>query len=187
MKPGLRLRGEIFLWRRGWIWPLAVALWLGAFALDHRARQADERIASLEASLRALPIARSSPAATLPVHRPDALPTEALAAPDVPASVARMLALAQSAGIELAQAEYQHAAHPTLQLVQTQVVQPVRASYPQLRRYLESVLRELPHASLDHVSARRDNVAQGQLDVRLQWSLWGAAPLALPTANGKSP
>jgi hypothetical protein len=188
MTPGLRVRCEIFLWRHGWLWPLVAALWLAAWTLDHHARQAASQTARLEFAVRALPAAPAREAAVPPPRHAFPLPAEIAAAPDVTAAVERMLALAQAAGIELAQADYQHAGHPALQLTQTQIAQPLRASYPQLRRYLESVLRELPHASLDQVSARRDTVAQGQLEVRLKWSLWGPAPAsAPPTGNAKGP
>ncbi len=184
MSPGLRLRSEVFLWRHGWVWPLAAVLWLAAFALEHRARQADMHVGQLDASLRALPGARPDHAPAAPAAQTDALPIESMPRMDVPASVTRMLSLAQAAGIELAQAEYQHAAHPSLRMTQTQVLQPVRATYPQLRRYLEAVLLELPHVSLDHVSARRDPLAPGQLEVRLRWSLW--ASIATPTDSANA-
>lgn len=49
---------------------------------------------------------------------------------------------------------------------------PLRASYPQLRRFLESVLLELPNASLDQLSIKRGSVGEMQLDVAVRLSLW---------------
>lgn len=172
----LRLRLEILLWRHGWVWPLVLVLGLAAAALGYQAQRLQAQAEQLQASLRALPAMRGRTAGAPTGPQAGLLPPELAAAPDVPASVARMLALAQAAGLEVTQAEYLHGDIPELQLARTQVVQPVRASYPQLRRYLEAVLQELPHASLDQVAARRDTVAHGQLEVRLQWSLWRAAP-----------
>jgi hypothetical protein len=94
------------------------------------------------------------------------------ASPEAPELVRRMSALAQAERISLQQGDYQQQMHSTTRLVQVHVTQPVRASYPQLRRYVESVLRTMPNASLDQVAARRENVGQAQLEVRLRWSFW---------------
>jgi hypothetical protein len=173
VSPGLRVRCDILLWRHGWIWPLAAALVLAAWALDRQADRSQRHAGELRAALHSGAMAQPRADEAAPGRRAGLVPAELAAAPDVATSVARMLALAQAAGLEIAQAEYLHGEVAELRLPRTQITQPVRATYPQLRRYLESVLRELPHASLDHVAARRESVGQGQLEVRLQWSLWG--------------
>jgi hypothetical protein len=92
--------------------------------------------------------------------------------PEADELVRRMAALAQAEQIALAQGDYQQQFHSTTQVLQVHITQPVRASYPQLRRYIESVLRSIPNASLDQIAARRDNVGQTQLETRLRWSFW---------------
>jgi hypothetical protein len=48
----------------------------------------------------------------------------------------------------------------------------------------------MPYASLDQIAARRENVAQAQLEVRLQWSFWSHQPRSTgrgPGAEGSRP
>ena len=168
-----RVRAEIWIWRHGWAWPLAALVALAGVASHFWLLQPAEREWQ-EARERA----RTSALNPRPVRVEE--PTLARlqeplrAAPPAPELARKMAALAQVHGVATAQADYQTLGHGNLGLTQLQVVQPVRASYPQFRRYVEAVLREVPSASLDHVSARREHVGQGQLDIRLRWSFWQA-------------
>jgi hypothetical protein len=166
-----RVHVELALWRHGGTLPLAAMLALLAVAIHETAVLPAQ--ASLALAQEELASATRSAPRTLALHQPlhalrDALPAEASAT----GSVKRMAALAQSHGIAVQQADYQRTALTGAPVIQLQVSQPVRASYAQLRRYIEAVLRDMPHVSLDHVAARRDNVGQQQLEVRLRWSVW---------------
>lgn len=172
-----RTRMQILLWRHGWAWPAAAVLASVAGALHWMALQ------PLRATLAA---AHAELAHTLSAASAKHAPVEAVseeqtlaalqavlrASPEPAELVRKMAALAQAEQIALHQGEYQQQQHATTRLVQVHVTQPVRATYPQLRAYVESVLRNLPNASLDQVAARRENVGQGQLEARLRWSFW---------------
>jgi hypothetical protein len=190
--PISRTRAEVLLWRHGWAWPATALLLLAAacvyFALLKPAR------ADLDASMRQ--VARAQAESTEGRVQPtgaarlEQVRDPLRNSPPRDELLRKLLALARAEGIVLAQSEYHQQAHAAAGVTQFQVSQPLRAGYPQLRRYIESVLRELPNASLDHISVRRDNVGQGQLEVRLRWSFWlasPAAPVAGPTMAKAGP
>ena len=181
----LRTRLQIALWRHGWCWVTAAAATaVGAaiyFAVLQPARVA---LQAARTELAQAGAARRQAHAAPPVSQQQQLKVlqGALQTDATPADlVQRMAAIARSEGVALPQGDYQQQIHASTGVLQVHVHQPVRASYPQLRRYLEAVLREVPNASLDQVAARRDNVGQSQLEARLRWSLWIQAPGA-PTA-----
>ncbi len=191
------LRAQIALWRHGWALPLSVLLLAVAgglywsVALPAQASAAGDlaerlRLARAAGQKReAVPGGESQQVAALQA---------ALRAADTTELVRRMAVLAQAQNIALLQSEYQVQQHAAVDVVQLHIAQPVRASYPQLRRYIESVLREMPNASLDQVSARRENVGQEQLEVRLRWSLWvhkpprpaPSAPMSTPVQGSRT-
>lgn len=182
----LRARLEIALWRHGWAWLLAACAGAGALAL-HAAVLLPGR-AALQAAQQAL--AHEQQLALRPPPPPAAAPTGAqrLAAvqallrqsPEAGELVRAMDKLAQAGQITLAQADYQYQVNSTTQAMQVQITQPVKAGYPQLRGYIEAVLRALPNATLDQIAAKRDNVGQAQLQARLKWSLWLQDARAVP-------
>lgn len=178
---------QILLWRHGWAWPLSIALLLAAAGV-HVLVFTPSRVA-LAAALAELAREQNDllgrPAVAMvssEQQRLDALQALLQQSADPGELVRRMAALAQSERIELAQGDYHQEFHSATQAVQVHITQPVRASYPQLRRYIEAVLRSTPNASLDQIAARRENVSQTQLEARLRWSIWmqPRAPLALP-------
>ncbi|ROZ79742.1 hypothetical protein [Ramlibacter sp. WS9] len=173
----VRTRLQILLWRRGWAWPVALLLLAAAGAMQlmllhplrarlavTQAELAHERSAASTKRVTVEPLSEGQELAVLQaVLR---------ASPEPAELVRKMSALAQAEQITLQQGDYQQQLHTTTRLMQVHVTQPVRASYPQLRRYVESVLRTVPNASLDQVAARRENVGQAQLEARLRWSFW---------------
>lgn len=182
----LRVAAEILLWRHGWSLPAAVVLCFVALSLH---------LGMLPPARARLAVARAelSRAVTQPPSEADSATTtdqaqvqslqDALRGRSDPAALIRKLAtLARDANITLTQSEYQQQLHSSVHVVQIQVTQPVRASYPQLKRYIESVLLAMPNASLDQIAARRESVRQSELEVRLVWSLWIHAPSLEPTA-----
>lgn len=176
----LRTTVEIALWRHGWAWPMAAVL-AGAAILGHRVilqpeRQGHESAQLERAQEQQRHVARAS--GSVPSRAPDAqdrlqvLQAVLRQPAETSEMVRKMAALAQAEQINLAQSEYQQQVNAAIGLTRVQVSQPVRASYPQLRRYVEAVLRALPNASLDQIVARRENVGQTQVEAQLKWSLW---------------
>jgi len=177
----LRAHAEIALWKHGWVLAaapvaalLAIGLHIGCVAPTRAALEATRAEAARE-SRAASTLARQAP----PLAEKEQLSRlqGVLRGPSSATElVKRMAALAQAEQIALQQSDYQQQFHPATQVTQMQINQPVKASYVQLRRYVEAVLREMPNASLDQISARRENVGQAQLEVRLRWSFWIQAP-----------
>lgn len=174
----LRPRAQIFLWRHGWIWVAALLAAIVAFGIRAAwLEPARAKLAAARAELALASAALPAPAAAPTEQQQLAQVQSVLRASATPPQLLReMAALAQAQQIVLQQAEYQQQLHPVTQVLQVQVSHPVRATYPQLRRYIESVLRARPNVSLDQVAARRDSVGQSQLEVRLRWSFWLQAP-----------
>jgi hypothetical protein len=179
-RAGWRTTVEIALWRHGWACPLALVTAISAAAgyllLLQPERQL-QRAARIE-------FAREQQSAAAPFKRVDAnqeadarlslnavqaiLPASAATAE----SVRKIAVLAQAEQIKLAQSDYQQQVNDNIGVTRVQISQPVRATYPQLRRYIEAVLRALPNASLDQVVGRRGKIAQTQVEALLKWSLW---------------
>lgn len=172
---------QILLWRLGWCWPVAVAV-LALAAAFHFAAFVPARAALAETKAELAQAAVRRTAAPPPAppaseeQQLEALQASLRGGPDAAELIRRFGELARAEQIALAQGDYQQQFHPATQLLQLQVTQPVKASYPQLKRYVESVLRSMPNVSLDQIAARRDNVGQSQLEVRLRWSVWIHAP-----------
>lgn len=171
-----RVGAQIALWRHGWAWPLAAAAVFSVVLLHlavHLPLQQARASAELELAdalavpPRPLPTPESTTAERVAALR--AMLQEAPAATEL---LQQMAVLAAAQEIQLPQGDYQQRLHPANGLLQLQVSQPVRASYPRLRQYVESVLRKMPNVSLDQVAAHRESIGQTELEVRLRWSLW---------------
>jgi hypothetical protein len=169
---------QILLWRHGWAGPAAMLLavaagathWMVLQPLRARVVAAQTELAQEQSTATAKKRVIEEPLSE--GQELAALQAVLRGAPEPAELVRRMAALAQAEQITLQQSDYQQQVHATTRLVQIHVTQPVKASYPQLRRYIESVLRTIPNASLDQVAARRDNVGQAQLEARLRWTFW---------------
>lgn len=170
-------QAQIWLWRFGWAWPaaaLVAALAAGMhFAVFVPARSALVA-AGTELSQTSLNVAVTPRQAHAPSEQEqvEALQAALRSRAQPTELIRRLNELARTEQITLVQADYHQQFHADTQLLELQLTQPMKASYPQLKRYIESVLRSVPNASLDHVAARRDNVGQAQLEARLRWSLW---------------
>lgn len=189
-----RTAAEIALWRHGWAWPLAAVLGLAAFisylmvlAPGWRIHEAARLELAQEVKRLTEPAGETQSGQSLNgQQRLHILQAGLSASPDTGELVRRMAALAQAEQINLSQGEYQQHVNTGIGVTRVQISQPVRASYPQLRRYVEAVLQAIPNASLDQVVARRDNVGQTQVEARLKWSLWSyAMPAPTPSAPRK--
>lgn len=185
-----RAMAGIAVWRHGWAWPATACLAAAAAALHAwvvpDARHALQRAqASLDDATAQARAQRQRPAPAVPddTSRQQAVAAVVQAAPGATAIVARMSALAQAEGLGLPQADYQYDTQRTAQLVHVQVTQPLKSSYPGIRRYAQAVLRGMPNVSLDQIQVRRDGVAQTDVEARLKWSLWLPLDAAAPTTT----
>lgn len=186
-----RVSIEIALWRHGWAVPLAAIVLGAAAALYFGAlRPGRHAIASLGMELAQKQQAMSAAtggvrasAVQSEQQRLQALQAVLRQSPEAGEIVRKMVALAEAEQIKLVQSDYKGQLHRANQVNQIQITQPVRATYPQLRNYIESVLRAVPNVSLDQIVAKRDNVGQSQVQARLKWSIWFQA--GAPTASNQ--
>lgn len=189
----LRTTMEIAFWRHGWAWPLAaIAALSAAAAYVTVLRPGQQLLRTAEIELQQEKARPASPAKGYEEQTQDgqqrlkALQAMLRPSADTGELVRKMAMLAHAEQINLAQSDYQQKANAATGVTRVQISQPVRASYPQLRRYIEAVLLAIPNASLDQVVARRDNVGQAQVEARLKWSLWiYKEPAIVPTAAGR--
>jgi hypothetical protein len=82
----------------------------------------------------------------------------------------RVYALAREANLELAQGEYRlepRAAGP----VAYRVALPVRGTYPQIRSFVASVLKEMPIASVDGLRFERKKAVETQIDAQVRLTI----------------
>ena len=86
---------------------------------------------------------------------------------DLADEVSRIHRLARGSGLELDQGEYR-LERRTGGLWAYRVSLPVRGTYPQLRAFMGSILREVPVASLESVRFERRRAAEAQLDAQLR-------------------
>lgn len=75
-------------------------------------------------------------------------------------------------GVQLAQGDYRELREPGGRLLAYQVTYPLKGGYTQLRRFLTQVLRDVPIASLDDVSFRRDAVNQAEVQATVKLTLY---------------
>jgi Tfp pilus assembly protein PilO len=150
---------------------LLAALLLAGLSLPLQ-RQRDDLQAALQQHLRA--------AASTPPAAPEATAAEQLARfeagfptlGDTAASIARLQAAARRSGLVLAAGEYRLDTRSNERLQRYSVLLPLRGSYAQLRRFIDAVLTELPHAALDDVELRRDDIDGAELEARLRLTLY---------------
>lgn len=188
-----RARAEIAMWRHGWAWAVGAVLALTAtgawlLLLQPLQQARDAALLDLAQTHRARAAQISSGPSVALDDRASLLALQTLLqqGPEAGQIVRRMITLARAEQITLAQADYQQQANAGIGVTRVQITQPVHATYPQLRRYIEAVLAATPNASLDQVVAKRDNVGQTQVEARLKWSLW-IAPPATPSASSAGP
>lgn len=185
---GLRISGaqprvqlEVALWRYGWIWLLIamtalIALPAGAWWWQAQQRELKTARSTLEQARLEQAKGRSLSMLAQPSGGDDAVLAQldqSIYADTELSSVLRSLSqIAKAQGLTLAQSDFQTLSDSHGGLRQVQLTLPVNATYPQLRRFVEEVLRQLHGVSVDHLGLKRETVSQGQIEARLKLSVW---------------
>lgn len=180
-RPRFRARVEIALWRHGLVWPIALVALGAAIVLE--AAQVRPLRSELARSVRAIAMAqKEAAAAKLRPMATEQVSDQALQLAHVEAvlrgagrideQMRSILVAAAHNGIELPRAEYQSSVDAPTRVARVQAVFAVKAGYPRLRGFVEEVLRALPNASVDHISFKRDAVAQSEVEATVRLSLW---------------
>ncbi len=167
------------LYRHGWPLLLGLVMLVAAVLLQQlgvaraELQAADMRRAQLVlqkqlAAPTAAPQLSAGPLDTLRLRLPDAS--------SVLATVSRLHDGAREHQVELAKGEYRLTQDGRTRLLRYQITLPLRASYPQLRSWLASVMNAMPTLSLDELSLQRDDVGEARLDARVRLTLHLQAP-----------
>lgn len=80
--------------------------------------------------------------------------------------------LAAKSGLVLNQGEYKSAYDKASRVSTYQIVLPVKGGYQPLWQFAMQGLRDMPFASLDEVSFRRDAIAEPVVEARLRFTLY---------------
>lgn len=151
-----------------WGWA-GVALWLAALfavTLALIERQRTENIV-VPASLAAID-ERAPHASSAERFAPLNLPSEA----EVPAMIASMQEESRKAGLVWPTAEYHVLEASLQQLPQLEVQTVVKGTYPQVKLWVESLLRAHPALGLRTWTMERPNADTGVADTKLVWVLF---------------
>jgi len=184
----VRLVFELALWRWGGLWAWAVLLLMlaGGVALSARVairhdvaqlqrekvRLEDFRRAARQPGPTDLDANPGSGASSRSNEQKRMALDSVLASREQVSEQVRLIyKIANQQRVEIAKADFRSDADGE-SLERVQMVIPAKAAYPQLRRFLETVLRDLPNASLDRLSFKRNQVGDTEIESRVHLSLW---------------
>lgn len=157
---------------------VAAALWLAGLAYglgwvlpaSQQRDQVQAQLAQAEARWERVPAGQAAPQTAA---QRDQSFYQALTAQDaVSAAIERLYAAAAAEQISLERGEYAQAAIASTRLVRYQIVLPLQADYGQIRRFVDSSTADVAGLRLDDISLQRKDIAQTQLEARLQFSLY---------------
>jgi hypothetical protein len=83
-----------------------------------------------------------------------------------------IFALAARAGIELQRGSYRYNLVSGERIARYEITLPVKGSYVQIRRFLASVLNEIPVASLDRVAFEKKRIGDPNVEAQLRLTLF---------------
>lgn len=162
-------------------WPGAVAVTLLAanlafyFSMTVPARDEVERlrISAEYAQAKKQRVARNQ-LATPPTPASDLERFNAFFPPahEAPKWIATVYAAARGEKLVLERGDYKGLRDVGVPLVRYQITLPVKGTYPQIRRFVAEILEEIPSASIDDISIKRDKIGSEAVDARIKISLY---------------
>jgi len=84
----------------------------------------------------------------------------------------KVFALAQSQGIRLDQGEYKVTRDKVGRLVRFEMTLPVKSTYPQIRKYLDILHREIPIMAMEHLQFERQKVNDSEVEAKIKLALY---------------
>jgi len=162
----------------GWIGlgALGVALVLAVVSrtqLDPANRLARSELAELEATL----TRASAPGAALrnPTDAMMAVASQLPPADRMSVFIQEVQSRATGAGVQIDRTEYRVQSALGDRAFRLQMTMPAHGTYPQLRSWLEALLREHPSAALDELSLRREAEGAALLEAHVAFSYYSGA------------
>lgn len=142
------------------------------FPALQRETELQQRLAQQEASLRAAQQARERGDEETPQARLarfyDAFPGQET----LPSSLEKLHVLAAEQSLTLDQAQYKLAQEASGRLARYEITVPAAGAYPQLRRFVERTLAELPALGLRDLRLKRDAIGKDSVEATLQFVLY---------------
>ncbi len=90
----------------------------------------------------------------------------------ITARLARVYDIAQSLGLEMKRADYKMNSAPERKLDRYQMIVPMQGSYPVVRSFITTLLRELPTMSIDQVQFQRKDIGVDELDAQISLTFY---------------
>jgi type II secretory pathway component PulM len=87
-------------------------------------------------------------------------------------TVAKIFEAAAAQGISLQKGEYRVAEEADGHLRRFQIVLPIKADYPRIRRFLGKVAAEVPTAAIEHVQFERQKIADPQVEATIKLAVY---------------
>jgi hypothetical protein len=84
----------------------------------------------------------------------------------------KVYAAAAASNLVLERGEYRGTPVNEGRLLRYQVTLPVKGSYPQIRRFVDQVLTDVPVAAMDDISFKRETIGTTQIEARIRLSLF---------------
>lgn len=84
----------------------------------------------------------------------------------------KVFVLAQSQGIRLDQGEYKVTRDKVGKLVRFEMMLPVRSTYPQIRKYVDILHREIPILAMEHLQFERQKVNDSEVEAKIKLALY---------------
>lgn len=91
---------------------------------------------------------------------------------ELPRLLESLYEMAQRSGIHLAQGEYRLQTADALGIANYRITLPVTGAYPRVRKFLALSLAEIPGVALTHLNLQRERIAEGQIDARVELTLY---------------
>lgn len=99
----------------------------------------------------------------------------------LPDQIERVYGFARAANLELLRGEYR-LEKLTSGMALYRITLPIRGSYPQIRRFVDSMLKNMPFASLDTLRFERKQVGDPQLEAQISLTVYFR-----PATEGETP
>lgn len=145
----------------------SAALWFSTLSLlrqDVVELRAD--VSRLEAAARSGSGVRTSPAGQASAFIKK-FPTRT----QLPAVLAAVASQATAAGLQLERGDYQFTPAKSGRIARYRLTLPVRGTYPQVRRFVDSTLVALPAVALESLKLEREGIGDEQLEADLQFAV----------------
>lgn len=91
---------------------------------------------------------------------------------DLPDLLQKVFAAAKGQGLQLENAEYRVVRDNVGALLQFQLTLPVHGTYPQIRKFVDGAMAQVPALSLDSIQFDRPKVGDAQVDAKVKLAVY---------------